>query len=168
MSREDVKNWFEDSTLSRMMERRTRGVTADWLLGELVRRPGEANRNSATSLTRREGEPGDTAPGEGEWHGGRHRIQETDNRTDPAYMQHYGIREERAREFQEAMDEADFCPACVYDAGLQAAVDDQLCFRDRRYDGRRYRETDNDALLDGPQEPYPHPGPIDESGFLGF
>ena len=54
MSREDVGNWFEDSTLSRMMERRTRGITADWLLDELVRRPGEANRNSATSLTRRE------------------------------------------------------------------------------------------------------------------
>ena len=54
MSGEDVSNWFEDSTLSRMVERRTRGVTADWLLSELVRRPGEANRNSATSLTRRE------------------------------------------------------------------------------------------------------------------
>ena len=113
MSREDVGNWFEDSTLSRMMERRTRGITADWLLDELVRRPGEANRNSATSLTRREGEPDDRPPGEGEWHGAAHRIQDTHDGSDPAYMQHYGRREERTWEFQEAIEEADVCPVCV-------------------------------------------------------
>jgi hypothetical protein len=84
----EVAEWFERSSISRLMPHRVHGETAEHLLGELVRRPGDPSRNTATSLTRREGGPDDRAPGEGEWHGARHRIEEVDNRGDPAYEWH--------------------------------------------------------------------------------
>jgi hypothetical protein len=160
-----VADWFERSAVSRLMPRRVQGETADHLLGELVRRPGDANRNTATSMTTRVGEPDGRAPGEGEVHGAVHSVQVTRDRTDPAYEAHYRRGAERLRQFAEALDEADFCPACVYGAALEAAEDDQLSYFDRRYSGRRYRPTDNDGIMDGPQDPYPHPGEIDDSGY---
>jgi hypothetical protein len=87
---------------------------------------------------------------------------------DPAYEAAYHRRDERLREFAQTLDEADVDPVVFYRAAFRVAVDDELRFRDRRYDGRRYRETHNDALLDGPQEPYPRPGPIDASRLLGY
>jgi hypothetical protein len=159
--REDVPDWFERSSLARIMERRTRGITADFVLGELVRRPGDPGRNVATTLTRREGEPDPRAPGQGEWHGATHQMVPAPLRVDPAYVEHYGRREERAREFERALAEADVCPACVYSAALQAGEDDQVGFFDRRASGRRYRPQDTEGVRDGPQDPYPHPGPID-------
>jgi hypothetical protein len=154
---EDVPDWFERSSLARIMERRTRGITADFVLGELVRRPADPGRTVATSLARREPQEDvdPSAPGAGEWHCATHQMVPAPMKVDPAYVEHYGRREERAREFERALAESDVCPACVYHAGLQAAVDDQVGFFDRRYSGRRYRPTDNEGVLDGPQEPYP-------------
>ena len=64
---EDVADWFERSSMARIMERRTRGITADFVLGELVRRPGDPARTSATTLTTRTQGPDQTPPGQGEW-----------------------------------------------------------------------------------------------------
>jgi hypothetical protein len=165
---EEVPDWFARSSLARIMERRTHGITADFVLGELVRRPGDDGRTKAASMTRPEGQPDERAPGEGEWHGAVHHIQATDDRRDPAYIGHYRRRAERAWEFQQALEEADVCPACVYSAALEAAIDDQVGFFDRRYSGRRYRPQDNYGILDGPQEPYPHPGLVDEARYRSW
>jgi hypothetical protein len=48
------KSWFEHRTLTRMMERRTHGITADFVLVKLVRRHGKQGSNLATTLISRE------------------------------------------------------------------------------------------------------------------
>ena len=168
MSGEDVSNWFEDSTLSRMVERRTRGVTADWLLSELVRRPGEANRNSATSLTRREENQTTDRRGKASGTGPLIAFKIPTTAVIPPTCSTTAGGKSAPGSSRKPLRRPTSARCAFYGAALQAAVDEQLCFRDRRYDGRRYRETDNDRLLDGPQQPYPHPGPIDASKFHRF
>jgi hypothetical protein len=163
--RDDVADWFAWSGMKSMIPQRLHGVTPEWLLGELVR-TGDA-RARATSLTTRTQEPDDRAPGQGEWHGATHQMVPAPVKVDPAYLEHRRRSGERARQFAQAIEEADVDPWVVYGAALQVAVDEQLCWRDRRYDGRRYRGTHTDALLDGPQAPYPIPE-IDEDRYKRF
>jgi hypothetical protein len=149
------------SGLLRMLPRRVHGVTSNHVLDELVRLPGDSSRTTATSLTRRAGEVDPAAPGEGEWRGPTHRIIPAPPKRDPAYDRDFN---RRTTAFAEALAEAEVDPA-LSPVVIQATIDALVGFRDRRYSGRRYRPTDNYALLDGPQEPYPPPGPIDQSTY---
>ena len=103
MDRREVENWFEHGALSRVMERRTHGVTPDWLMSELVRRPGEVNRNAATSLTARTDQPTEDDPGAGEWHGATHHMVPAAPKFDPAYVRHWVDEAERYRYFQQSL-----------------------------------------------------------------
>jgi hypothetical protein len=64
----------------------------------------------------------------------------------------------RSRSFRRAWAEA-------FDAVVgQAIVDATVGFRDRRYEQRRYRPTNNEKMLEGPQEPYSR-APVDPDAF---
>jgi hypothetical protein len=158
MDRREVENWFEHGALSRVMERRTHGVTPDWLMSELVRRPGEVNRNAATSLTTRTDQPTDEDPGAGEWHGSTHHMVPAAPKFDPAYVRHWVDEAERYRYFQQALAEEEVDPAFIALTG-RAAVDSAVGFRDRRFQGRRHRPTNDDNQWHS--RPYPEPEPVD-------
>jgi hypothetical protein len=165
---EDVPDWFGRSSLSRMMERRTQGITADWLLGELVRTPGQVN--SATSSTGREPQDMDPQPpGQTEWHGAIHRIVPGAGRLniEPGYQD-----DERHAEFTLALRsqgvDRSFFEEGIGDDEAGLRLDNFLGFADRRRFGRRHRKSDWAEMTEGPQEPYPHPGPVDESRYERF
>jgi hypothetical protein len=46
--REDAADWFEHSSLKRVLPQRLHGVTPEWLVGELTRLPGDPSRQTAT------------------------------------------------------------------------------------------------------------------------
>jgi hypothetical protein len=155
--REAVEYWFDYSSRKRNLRQPLHGVTPDFVLSELVR-SGDGRARATSMTTREPQQEGDQrAPGEGEFHGGRFHIQTTDDRRDPAYDEAYRKEDERAREFQQAIDEADVDPVFLYPFALQAAVDEQVGFFDRRASGRRFRPESTDELLAGPQAPYAIP-----------
>jgi hypothetical protein len=138
---QDVSDWFAWGGLTRMLPQRVHGVTPDDVLGDLVRRPADASRNTATSLTRRTEEPSEEPPahgdsalfsGQSEWHGGRFGIQETDQRGERVDgKERDGA--ERVAEFRQALEEAGVDPAYLDGVGFLAAVDASVGFRDRRF-----------------------------------
>jgi hypothetical protein len=165
VAREDVGDWFENATDARRRYQDPPPEAGE-LLAKLVRRPGDPSRNSATSLSKREPQPQDQRPaGEGEWHGAIHRIDEQrDSRRDPAYDD----REDRSGEFAEALREAEMDPSFYRSVMFQGVVDAHVGYWDRRYEGRRHRNTDGDEVMEGPQERPQHPGPVDDSRFHTF
>ena len=161
---QDVSSWFAHGTLTRITERRTHGITADHVLGDLVRRPGDPSRNAATSLTTRAGEPIQEPPGAGEWHGARFGITVLDDRGERV-----GNGAERVGEFRQALEEAGVDPAWLDAIAFRAAVDASVGFSDRKFEGRRHRPTSGDQRLEGRSpESYPQPGPVNESRYRSW
>jgi hypothetical protein len=151
---DDVADWFERSSLARIMERRTRGITADFVLDELVRRPADPSRTSATTLTTRTTEPDPTPPGQGEWHGASHRIIPAHTEMDPAYV----AQADRVAAFAQALTELEQVvgPDLLHAALYGPLADASVRFSDRRHEGRRHRPIDTDGIIGGDQRPYPN------------
>jgi hypothetical protein len=154
---EAAANWFHHGTQVRTPNRlRAQGVTADWLLGELVRRPGDPSRNSATSMTQREPQDVDqTPPGEGEWHGGGKLRPDVTRRNDAEAP--YASQDRRHARFaqdlnyfQQRLLAEGRHPELQREINNAAAEHYGMGFTDR---GRRYTATDNTEPE--PQEPRP-------------
>jgi hypothetical protein len=166
MDRREVEDWFEHGTLTRIIERRTHGITADHVLGELVRRPGDPSRQTATSLTTRTEPPDREAPGEGEWRGPVNRIQVGYDGRDPAYDAAFEREADRHRAFAEALEREGVDSVFLDPGFVQAAVDSAVGFRDRRYQGRRHRPTNDANQWDS--RPYPEPSPVEPERYRSF
>jgi hypothetical protein len=164
-----VENWFERSGVRNTLPQRLHGVSADWLVGELVR-TGDSRRTSA-SMKAREAEPNDRAPGAGEWRGPTFKIRPDVGRRNEGPYEHRGQTqeefEERMEDFGQVLQHAREDPYYRHQLLTQFA-DGFYGFNDRKREGRRHRPTDDRQLLEGPQEPYPHPGPMDESRYRSW
>jgi hypothetical protein len=154
--RDAVEDWFGEDSWKRLTPRRVHGVTPDWLISELVRRPGDDTRQTGTSLTRRTEEPPEEAPGAGEWHGATHKILPAAPRVDLASLRHWDSEADRSRAFAQALEEQEVDPSFM--AGVaRGAVDSAVGFTDRRFQGRRHRATNDDEQWKSHR--YPDPGP---------
>jgi hypothetical protein len=171
-----TRAWFGLSGIRSMQPSRLAGVDSEWLLGELVRRPGDSSRNAATTMTTREGDVDQTPPGAGEWHGSQKLRQGVGRRQDraPDYVEP-GRRYEDQMDYEQAMDDFD---AVMHHARSDAYYRRQLAgqflsgllgssFEDRRDQGRRYTSTDNTQGRQ-PARPRHQEPPVDPARFLSY
>jgi hypothetical protein len=174
---ERTRAWFGLSGIRSMQPSRLAGVDSEWLLGELIRRPGDRSRNAATSLTTREGDVDQTPPGAGEWHGSPGKLRQGVGRRQdraPDYVEP-GRRYEDQMDYEQAMGDFE---TVMHHARSDPYYRRQLAgefltgllgstFEDRRDQGRRYRSTDN---TQGPQPARPRhqEPPVDPARFLSY
>jgi hypothetical protein len=117
-------------------------------------------------LTRRSEEPPEEAPGAGEWHGATHKILPAVPKYDPAYERHWDKEADRYRAFAQALEEQGVDSVFLDPGFVQAAVDSIVGFRDRRFQGRRHRPTNDDEQWNS--QPYADPGPTDPERYRSF
>jgi hypothetical protein len=158
-----TRAWFGLSGIRSMQPSRLAGVDSEWLLGELVRRPGDNSRTTATSLTQREPqELDDRAPGAGEWYGGGKVRQDVGRRNEEPTHYSRGEQEEEFRrkydDFEQVLkhteDRTDPDARYLRNRLLTAFTDGYMGFNDRRREGRRHRPTNDEELTQGPRAPH--------------